>query len=306
MASDFTIAEVEEIVPIGSIPPEDIHVSGIYIQAIVKSTIPSKLCYTIFHKDENKKHHKGHFEQVSFREMKRQKIAKRGALELKNGIVVNLGIGLPVMTADYVPSEWRLWMHSENGVLGLGRYPYPGEEDPDCINAGKQSVTLVDGASMFDSSEAFGMIRGGHLNMKMLGAMQISRYGDLANWIIPGQGKNVKGMGGGMDLVANDTYCVVLTHHCTSKGEPKIVENCTYPITGKHSVNRIITEYAVFDVDKSNGLNLIELDQEHVDIQQLRKITGCDFTVDHELKPYRQIDDEVVDNDDNAYTSPVA
>eukprot|EP01084_Bolivina_argentea_P005148 9729_1 len=289
MASDYTIAEVEEIVEIGTLKPEEIHVSGVYVQAIVQSTVPSKLHYTVYHNGHNKKQKT----VTSVRELSREKICKRGAMELTDGIVVNLGIGLPVMTADYVPSHWRLWMHSENGVLGLGKYPYPGEEDPDCINSGKQSATLVAGAAMFDSSEAFAMIRGGHLNMKMLGAMEINKYGDLANWIIPGQGKNVKGMGGGMDLVANDSYCVVLTHHCTSKGEPKIVEHCSYPITGKNCVNKIITEYAVFDVDKMRGLNLIEIDDVNIDIEELRKITGCEFTVDKHLKSYQQIDDNI-------------
>ncbi len=143
-------------------------------------------------------------------------------------------------------NEHQTTTSNVNDANALGKYPYSGEEDPDCINSGKQSATLVAGAAMFDSSEAFAMIRGGHLNMKMLGAMEINKYGDLADWIIPGQWKNVKGMGGGMDLVANDSYCVVLTHHCTSKGEPKIVEHCSYPITGENCVNKIITLYLMW------------------------------------------------------------
>jgi len=294
MASDFTIAEVEEIVEIGALRPEEIHVSGIYVQAVIKAEIESRIHKLVFTAKDEKTNGAAAVKKDQ-RTLMREKIAKRGAMELRDGIVVNLGIGLPVMTADYVPEGWRLWMHSENGVLGLGRYPFPGEQDADCINAGKQSCTLVEGAAMFDSSEAFGMIRGGHLNMKMLGAMQVNKYGDLANWIIPGMGKNVKGMGGGMDLVSNDTFCVVLTQHTTKEGEPKIVENCTYPVTGKNCVHRIITELAVFDVDRMNGLKLIELDDDKISVGELRKITGCEFTVDKNLRKYQQIDE--VDDD---------
>ena len=205
----------------------------------------------------------------------KEEIYQITAKELKDGLYVNLGIGMPTHVANYIPKGVNVIFQSENGMLGMGPFPYAGEEDPDLINAGKQTITAIPESSYFDSSFSFGMIRGSHIDLTILGAMQVSQKGDLANWTIPG--KMVKGMGGAMDLVANTKRVVIIMEHNAKDGGAKLLKECTFPLTGKKVVNRIITDLGIFDIDKDEMILVRKADD--VTIEEIKSKTEAEFIV---------------------------
>ncbi|KAF3041121.1 hypothetical protein E8E12_007595 [Didymella heteroderae] len=274
-AARLTIVEAEHIVPIGTFDANEIDLPGIFVDRIVPATVPNSIeIKKLRDPSASGKPAGGH----------RARIAKRAAKELKQGYYVNLGVGIPTDAATYVPEGIKVWLQSENGILGMGPHPTEEEVDADIVNAGKQTVTLLPGASTFDSSESFGMIRGGHVDVSILGALQVSASGDLANYMVPG--KVFKGMGGAMDLVSNpeQTKVVVATEHVAKDGSSKIVQECKLPLTGAKCVSTIITDLCVFEVDRVNGgLTLTEV-ANGVTVDQIREKTDAEFKVADNLK----------------------
>lgn len=210
----------------------------------------------------------------------REQIAQRAAQEIESGFYVNLGIGIPTLVANFIPKDKHVVLQSENGLLGIGPYPTEAEIDPELINAGKETITMIPGSSLFSSAESFAMIRGGHIDLSILGGMEVSVGGDLANWVVPG--KMVKGPGGAMDLVHGAQRVVVIMEHCSKNGQPKIMTNCSLPLTGKGVVNRIITDMAVIDITKT-GLELKEIAPGY-SVEDVQRVTGSQLSIDPLLK----------------------
>jgi 3-oxoacid CoA-transferase len=277
--SGTVIAEVEEMVAEGELDPDEIHLPGIYVDRIVVSKDFEKRIESVRVREE------GHSMEEELMDLPPEKIiiAKRAAKEFQDGMCVNLGVGIPTLAANFIGPSVKVHIQSENGILGMGPFPSPENVDPDVINAGKQTVSILPSGSAFSSSESFSMIRGGHLQITMLGAFEVSQEGDLANWIIPN--KRVQGMGGAMDLVSANNKVIVTTTHLRGDGMPKVLAKCSLPLTGKQVVDMIITDRAVFKVlPNRNGLLLLEFLSSKYSLEDIRATTGCSFKLSHFLK----------------------
>lgn len=272
-AGKITIVEVDELVPIGELEPDEIHVPGIYVQRIFQGKDYQK---RIEHRTTTVD-----LLHLSVLDSKKEIIAKRLALEIKDGDYVNLGIGIPTMVANYIPKGMRVILQSENGLLGIGPFPEENQVDPELINAGKQTITMIPGASLFSSVDSFAMIRGAHIDVTILGGMEVSEKGDLANWKIPG--KHVKGMGGAMDLVASAPNIIVAMLHQSKDGRSKLLKKCDLPLTGKSCVRRVVTDLAVMDLLPEGGFLLVER-APGVSVEQIQAATEAYLIIREEVK----------------------
>ncbi|KAF6804989.1 coenzyme a [Colletotrichum musicola] len=280
-AATLTIVEAEHIVEAGEIDANDVDLPGIFVDRIVPATAEKNI-EILKLREESGSEDLSKPKNVA--QERRNRIARRAAKELHEGFYVNLGVGIPTLAPSFLPEGRNVWIQSENGILGMGPYPTKDQVDADIVNAGKETVTLVPGAATFDSAESFGMIRGGHVDVSILGALQVSASGDLANYMIPG--KVFKGMGGAMDLVSNpdNTKIVVATEHVAKDGSSKVVQDCSLPLTGARVVSTIITDLCVFEVDRKNGgLTLTEV-APGVDVEEVRSKTDASFEVAKDLK----------------------
>ena len=280
-AGKITIAEVEELVPTGTLDPNDVHVPGIYVQRIFEGKSYEKRIEqrTVSKPDATEKNNNVFYEFG--KGLTKFGIAKRISQELQDGFYVNLGIGIPTLVANYIPENINVVLQSENGLLGIG--PFPNEEnvDADLINAGKQTVTMQQGSALFSSAESFAMIRGEHVDLTILGAMEVSENGDIANWKIPN--KMVKGMGGAMDLVASAKNIIVAMQHVNKAGESKLLKACTLPLTGLSCVKKIVTELAVLEVLPEGGFKLLEV-APGISIEDVQKATQGRLIVEGDIK----------------------
>jgi len=274
VAGKIVLAEAETIVEAGELDPDEIHLSGVYVDHLIQAEDNEKRIERLRESTAG---------QVGDITGARGRIVKRAAKEFKDGMYVNLGIGIPTMASNYIPPGVHIELQAENGLMGLGPYPDPSKGqrgDADFINAGKETITPIEGASSFCSSESFSMIRGGHIDLTVLGGLECSASGDLASFFIPG--KLLKGMGGAMDLVSSPSTVVVAMDHTAKDGSPKILDKCSLPLTGKAVVDRIITDMCVFDCDKNNlkggGLTLIEI-APGVSVDDVREATACSFKI---------------------------
>lgn len=275
-AARTSIVEVEEIVETGQLDPDHIHVPGVYVKRLFKGSSYEKRIENKTTMENMMPKNPGEKKPA---QLIREKIAKRAALELTNGMHVNLGIGIPVLAANFLPAGVKVSFQSENGLMNMGPYPPEAEVDADLINAAKETVSVLPGASFFSSDESFAIIRGGHLDVTILGGMQVSAKGDLANWMVPG--KLVKGFGGAADLAAasvSGTRVIVVMEHCSRDGKSKLVNECDLPLTGAGCVDTIITEKGVFKFDANRGLTLMEL-AEGVSLDEIRQATACNFSI---------------------------